>query len=115
MVRGFRLRFTSPELKKHFKDRSNYHRKRAEEKAARLSTLRVAGERAEPSATGAPQAEASKAGQVGQGEEPVGDLERDIKDHLGKTSMFDLFAEHLFAEDYDLEESDLVRLELLRR
>ena len=48
-------------------------------------------------------------------DDPVGDLEKDITEHINKALVFEFFSTHLFDDDYTLVESDLQRLEILKR
>lgn len=113
MIDGFRLKFTSKELASHLTDRAKYHRRRAAEKGDQLPKLKEAMEHIKGSGAATSVANMSKGGY--HVEDPVADLERDIRNHENKVLVFDLFAGHLFDEDYDLKEEDLVRLEILKR
>lgn len=118
MIEGFRLKVTSVELAKHCLSRALYHRRRAEEKSKELPGLKEAIGRiksAEAAMRPGDVATMSKGSNIGyRVGDPVGDLERDIRDHSNKALVFDFFSDHLFDEDYDLGEEDLVRLEILR-
>ncbi len=117
MIEGLKLRIPSSEIAAHCRDRAAHHRKRAEEKRAEvpgikdaLDRLKVAG--AQPPANVATM---SKGGYRLDSEDVVENLERDIRDHENKAMVFIYFAGRLFDEDYTLDETDLQRLEILRR
>lgn len=57
----------------------------------------------------------NKGGYHTDNNDPVGDLEADIKDHRNKSLVFAFFSTHLYEEDYNLDESALIRLEILKR
>jgi hypothetical protein len=107
MIEGFKLRVTCTELMNHCMERAGYHAKRADTKEAELPSLR----RSMEALTKSPQ-------QINSSynlQDPIEQLETDISDHRSKCSTFTFFAEHLFEEDYTLHESDLVRLEFVKR
>jgi hypothetical protein len=113
MIDGFRLRFTAQELASHLTDRAQYHRGREADKAGQLPKLKEAMDQIKAVGEAKNVATMSKGGY--HSEDPVADLERDIRDHHNKALVFDLFAVHLFEDDYNLKEDDLIRLEILRR
>jgi len=112
MIKGLRLKITSKELKDHCLERAKYHVSRADksrqEKKKALQDLREALEKVK----GQKHLEMATAVLLhGQ----IESLERDIREHNNKVLVFRYYAEHLFDEDYDLEESDLVKLEIFKR
>lgn len=117
MITGFKLRVTSGELKTHLRERAAYHRRRADEKGAELPGLRDAMERLKKNAAGAATnlAHMNKTSNYRMDpDDPVENLETDIKDHQNKAMVFEFYAEHLFDEDYTLDRNDLVSLEIVR-
>ncbi len=119
MIEGLKIRVTSEELEKHCQQRAMYHADRASQKEKELPGLKEALAKVE-AVTGqniapADLARMSKGGYAMNVDQPVDQLESDIKDHRNKALVFAFFAEHLFAEDYTLQEADLIRLEILKR
>jgi len=118
MISGLKLKVTSKELRQHCLDRAGYHARRGNEKEAELPSLKEAVDRIKGAGGGLTPdslARMSKGGYHLDPDSPVESLENDIRDHRNKSLVFCFFAEHLFDEDYTLEESDLVRLEVLKR
>lgn len=119
MIVGLRLKFTPEELGKHMKARAAYHRKRAEEKLPELEKakeIRAALQvNIDPEDVDKMSKGFSNRGNHSNADDLVTSLEDSIKTHRNKALTFDMFADHLFGEDYDLSESDLVRLEFLER
>ena len=118
MIEGLKLLVRSVELKTHCELRSEYHRKRADEKEAQLPKLRESLEVLRGS--GLPATSYSNMNKGSQAyhldpDDPIKDLEKDIQDHRNKSLVFEFFAGHLFDDDYTLKEDDLQRLELLKR
>jgi hypothetical protein len=117
MIKGLRLRVTCAELKEHCLARSGYHAKRAVEKELTLPELKAALEAVKGQKhmeMAAAMSVMNKGGYRLNTESPVEDLEADIVNHRNKALVFQFFASHLFDADYDLEESDLQRLEILK-
>lgn len=116
MIEGFKLRVTSNELKTHCEERSEYHRARSEEKRASLPELKQALECMKRTGT-SPKLSSmnNKTNYAFNSSEPIEDLESDIEEHYKKSLVFDFFSKHLFDEDYVLQETDLTRLEILKR
>jgi hypothetical protein len=121
MIEGFKLKITSSELKTHCSERALYHKQRADDKEQELPGLKEALAKVE-AVTGAnldpknlAHMNKSAASYRMDVDEPVEALESDIKDHRNKALVFAFFSEHLFAEDYTLQEADLIRLEILKR
>lgn len=103
MIKGLRFKLTASELKERLTKRAAHHTERANEKEAELPNLKSSLElllvllhHLDP-------------------DEPVKELEQDIRHHRNSAVSFLYMAEHLFEEDYDLDENDLIRLEILRR
>lgn len=117
MIEGFKLKLTSKELKDHCSKRAEYHRKRSKEKADELPRVKEAMEVIKKGGieVAATLETMSKGGYRLDTEDVIEKLEGDIKDHSNKALVFDFFAAHLFEEDYTLQETDLVRLEILKR
>lgn len=117
MIKGLRLRMASVELRKHCETRSAHHRTRAEEKTKEIPALKEAMERIKKmggSITEIAKFSKSMSNYNVDQEDPVEALEKDIHAHIGKSLVFGFFASHLFDEDYDLDENDLRRLELIK-
>jgi len=120
MIKGLRLRLTTEELKAHCLARAEYHTKRADTKEADLPDLRAAMEKIK--AAGAANLNPQQLAHMNKvsnsyhidSEAPVEALERDIAQHRNQALAFKFYGEHLFAEDYDLDESDLKRLQILK-
>ena len=120
MIQGFHLRFTSEELRQHMVDRAAHHVARAIIKESEIPSLREvqdkikAGTSAPEKAAGMGKFSNSTVG-TSDVQQAIESLESEVRDHRNKSIVFKLFAEHLYAEDYDLQEADLVRLEILKR
>lgn len=116
MIQGLRLKVTSPELKTHCQARAAYHEGRAKTKEAELPKLKEAMEHIRGATTGLPSSvtHMNKGGYNLDPNQAVTDLENDVREHKNKAMVFAYFAEHLFAEDYDLQEADLRRLEIVK-
>lgn len=116
MIEGLKLKLETKELQELLMSRVEHHRSRAAKKEAELPALRDAYDRIKAATPENIQQMAKMSNSYHASEDPVGDLEKDIKDHKNKAIMFEFFATHLFpAEVYQLAESDLVRLELVKR
>lgn len=131
MIKGLRYKLTSGELRLHFKGRADYHSKRADAKEAEVPSLRdqipqlketlekVTKFQPSPELTHMNKSMASyhldPESAVDSLEKALEQLERDVRDHRNKATAFSFLADHLFEEDYDLEQSDLVSLEILKR
>lgn len=117
MIEGFKLKITSEELKSHCTERAAYHRNRAKTKEEQIPKLREAMEAIKSNRNSQELAQMTKFGNLSSyhTEDPVGDLEKDVTEHVNKSLVFEFFASHLFGEDYTLTESDLQRLEILKR
>lgn len=118
MIEGLKLKVPCSELKSHCEQRAEHHAGRADTKEAELPKLREAIDAIKT------HAEATTVGQMTKSvitskayhmDDPVGDLEKDIADHRNKALVFTFFSTHLFDDDYTLTESDLQRLEILKR
>lgn len=115
MIDGLKLRVTSKELVEHCLARSTHHKDRANTKASQLirDALNKLKNAKDPEAL----AVMSKTGFSNYSLDPEGvveSLENDIRTHNEKALIFKFFADHLFDEDYTLQESDLKRLEMLK-
>jgi len=113
MIEGFKLKITSAELKKHCNERACYHMDRAADFKKELPKVRESMEALKKNGLAATVSQMSKGG--GYEIDPVDDMESKIRDHNNKSLVFKFFADHLFQEDYNLKEEDLVRLEVLKR
>lgn len=114
MIKGLRLRISSLELQEGMRERAKYHDQRAQTKSGDLPELRKIMESMKHSPATA-VSNMSKGNYQMDNSNPVEALEADIRGHHQKAIAFRYMADHLFDEDYDLDENDLIRLEILRR
>ncbi len=116
MIDGLKIRVPSPELKKHMTERAGYHTGRADTKEKELPGIRDAMEKIGTALN--PQAVSHmnkmSASYSLDPESTIENLENDIRDHRNKALAFHFLASHLFDEDYNLNEADLRRLEILK-
>ena len=118
MISGLRLKLTSAEISAHCKARAQYHVERAEEKQASLSELREMHAKLLKNYEPSDVAKMSKFGNVStadQVEVMIGNMDDAIRNHRNKALALSFIGDHLYSEDYDLTEADLVRLEILGR
>jgi hypothetical protein len=115
MIDGFKIKITSSELKKHCQEKSAYHSKRAEEKNQELPTIKDALEKIKTIGPAQSVSHMNKGSYHLDPGDAVEQLETDIRDHHNKSLVFAFFAEHLFDEDYVLDETALIRLEIIKR
>ena len=117
MVEGFKLRIDSTELADHCLARAAHHHERAEAKIARLEEARTLAAALAPEMSAANVATMTKTGNYYQADprQLCENLETDIREHNNKAATFQFFAAHLFNDTYTLSESDLQRLEILKR
>ncbi len=115
MIKGLRFKLTAAELKERLTKRAEYHTERASEKEQELPNLRSTLEKIKVTKPIANVSAKSMANYHLDTDEPVKELEQDIRNHRNSAVSFLYMAEHLFEEDYDLDENDLIRLEILRR
>jgi len=116
MVEGFKLKVTSAELKEHCEHRAMYHSERADEKRNKtLPQLREALESVKSTSPSSSISHMNKGTYHMDPDDPVKDLERDIRNHENKALVFQFFATHLIDDDYTLQEADLVKLEILKQ
>jgi len=115
MIEGLKFKLTGAELKKHCYDRRDYHMQRANDKDKELPALEDAIERIKATGSTNPEllASMSKTYHMTH-EDPVGALQKDIKEHKNKALLFNFYAEHFFDDIYSVEPSDLVALEIAR-
>jgi len=113
MIEGLKLEIQHDELKQLLVDRAAYHRKRAAEKEAELPIIKASWEKLKTH-----QAESVAVinkMSYSHSEDPTVQLESDIKEHKNKAVVFEFFANHLFHDVYSLSETDLIRLEIVKR
>lgn len=115
MIEGFKLKVGTKELREHCLARSAYHARRGDEKQKELPQLRQTLETFKSSK---PSGLSNMGGKNAamydlDPDDAVKEAERDIQTHYNKSLVFSYFAEHLFQDDYILNEHDLVRLEIL--
>jgi phage tail tube protein FII len=115
MIDGFKLRISSAELKQHCKARAAYHSRRAEEKQVSLPELKRTMETIKGAGMALSVATMNKGGYSLDANDAVESLEKDINDHRNKAEVFNFYADHLFDDDYNLGDGDLIRLEILKR
>lgn len=114
MVKGLRIKVSSNELKTALLEKAAYHGTRRDEKQVQLPQLKSILEKVRSGAA-VSQAQLAKNSTYGFNEDAVERLETDIANHNNKAIAFTYLAEHLYDDDYDLDESDLVRLDILKR
>lgn len=116
MIDGLRLRVPSVELVEHCRGRAAYHAGRADLKREQLEKMRplVESLKVDPQAA-QHLSNISKLNYRANPEDALEALESDIRDHHNKSLFFTFVSGHLFDEDYNLKEDDLVRLEMLKR
>ena len=130
MIDGFKVSIDHDELKAHLIARAEHHRQRAREKEAELPNLQAALEKIKNVPIVDPAQVVSAANtawlnETGGGamfgyrlnvDDVLRTLQNDIKGHRDKAATFAFFADHLHFEDYYfLYESELLRLEFIRR
>lgn len=115
MIKGLQFRITSKELNEHLVARAGYHRERADSKEAELPQLKETLSKIKNTKPALHISGKSAANYQMDPDSPIEELETDIRNHRNSALSFDFMAQHLFEEDYDLNESDFIRLELLRR
>ena len=118
MIEGFKLLITSEELKQHCEARSAYHKKRAEEKEIQLPKLeesyRLIQNVQNPETIAAFNKMSSPSNSSYNLGDPVTDLKSDIKQHRNNAVLFKFYSEHLHSDDYNLDDSALRRLEMIK-
>lgn len=117
MIKGFRVKVTSAELQTHLVARAAYHRGEAAKSEKELPELKATAVRLNatvPATTVSGKGYNYSNAPGTDVESAIEQLEADIKSRLGKALAFDYLSTHLFDEDYDLDESDLIRLEILK-
>lgn len=118
-VPGLKIKVTSVELSQHMRDRAVYHESRRDEKRRLLPQIEDAAQQLKSQAPAQTIAQFNKSGVTSNpyrfdGDDAVEQLKADIENHNNKAVAFKFLAEHLFAEDYCLDRSDLVGLEILK-
>lgn len=114
MIEGFKLKISSNELREHCDGRAQYHTDRATEYTRELPKVRESMEALQK--YGLATTITQMHGKSGSYDiDPVEDMEKKIQDHGNRSLVFNFFAHHLFDEDYNLKEEDLIRLEVLKR
>lgn len=117
LVPGLKLRLTADELRSHMLARAAYHAEREKEKRALLPQLEEAAEKLKAQQPAQVVAQFSKSGPSNyrfDGDDAVAQLRGDIETHHNKSVAFTFLAGHLFGQDYCLDRSDLVMLEILK-
>lgn len=120
LVEGLKLKVDHTELAAHCEKRAEHHNKRAEELKAELPRLREVMEALKTQ--GKQLTLPSSVSSMGKGaaayaqdrDDPIENLENDIKDHNNKAVVFKWFSTHFMPMGYILDESALRRLEILK-
>lgn len=114
MIEGFKLKITHEELRQHFYGRAGYHTGLANEKEVHLINLRREVEALDKikgcTSIGSPKSVHHNY----DPKEAVENLENDIAAHRKKAANFRFYADHLFDDDYTLNQGDLHNLEIIR-
>lgn len=116
-VTGLRLRLTSQELKGHLTTRAEYHARRADEKRAVLPALEEVTAKLKQTGSAASVGQFGKLSASNYHHNAADDIESlktDIETHHNKGLAFAYLADHLFTDDYCLDRSDLMQLEILK-
>lgn len=116
MIEGLKFKVTRQELQVHLRARADYHSKRADTKEAEIPKLQQILETVAPQKAGLAQIVSNKSRQSYNfdPEDQIENIRLDILSHRNTAAAFAWMADHLFDEDYELQESDLRRLELLK-
>lgn len=117
MIKGLRICLKSSELAEHMRERANYHEERAKVKEEELPAIQESFEKFKALRPATKVSHMNKSGLSNYDfnpEENIENLENDIRNHRNKALAYRYMADHLFTEDYDLDENDLRRLEILK-
>jgi len=115
-VVGLKVRMATTELAVHLRTRSEHHKQRANEKESQLPKLREAADAIRPKhAANVSNFGKGASAYAFDGDSAVEQVERDIADHRNKSVAFAFLSEHLFGQDYCLDQNDLISLEILKR
>lgn len=114
VIEGVHFDFTGEELSKLMRDRAAYHEGRARTKEGELPPLRELMERIKANPDAAAAQALGKMSSSYKTEDPVKDLETDIRRHQSWALKFRVYADHFIpTATYRLGEGDLTRLELV--
>lgn len=99
MIEGILIELSTLELREHLRLRESYHTEKRTFYETQIEALLSGG-----------------VGRSGASNDPVGSLERSVKEHGDKQAFFAFLAEHLVPDEiYRLSESDFVRMEFAAR
>lgn len=120
IVKGLRYHYTTEQLRDHMQKRADYHESRASQKEGALPELKSAVETVKAAGRGAAthvaaMSKFSNSNYNFDAGDQVDALENDIKDHRNKALVFRTLSDHLVPNaTYDLEETELRRLEIVK-
>jgi hypothetical protein len=114
-IKGFDLHVTSEELSRLLKGRAEYHQRRAKDKEAELPNLRNLLERLKANPEDRMALTMIKSSAYNMREaDPIGALEKDIRNHKTRAVKFDFYANHLApGAVYMLSSNEAASLELV--
>lgn len=99
MIEGIRIDVPAEELKEHILDRAKDHTDKAISYQRKVKVL-----------------EEADLARTHTSLDPIGDLDRKVKEHQDKAAYFLFMAEHLVMDEtYRLDQSELARLEIAAR
>jgi hypothetical protein len=120
IIKGLRYHYTTTQLQEHMLGRAKYHESRAEQKEKALPELKRAIETVKSNANNQENVDVAMMTKASSNyhfstNNQVEMLENDIRDHRNKALVFTTLANHLVPfSTYDLDESDLRRLEIIK-
>jgi len=113
-IEGFKLHIETAEMAKLLHARADYHTRRAATKEAELPQLKALLERIKANPEDRQALKAFNGSYATQEADPIGSLERDIRNHKARAVKFDFYATHLASNaTYVLDGGEASRLELL--
>lgn len=99
MIEGLKIEIGSAELGEHITTRASFHEGKAKFYTEQVTNLKAGGIR-----------------EQAMSNDPVSSLEASAKQHRERGAFFRFMAEHLIPDEtYQLDESDLGRLEIVSR
>lgn len=99
MIDGLKLQMSSAELEAHLEERRAHHEERATFYRRQVDALRDGGVRPEAITN-----------------DPLSSLEKDMQRHQNKQALMAFMRDHVVPDEtYQLDESDLARLEIIDR
>lgn len=112
MIEGLKFKISHTELRDHCLKKAEHHKSRAETKQKELPALVAAMDSIREGVAQNVSAKNSSMYAMDP-DEPIKQMEKDIKDHIKKSLLFGFYANHLFEDDYTLGHHDLTALELI--